>query len=627
MSVFRTSTLGDIARGGQTTLHFFRMIGQVIFKFVGFVIFLMAVFFVTYLYAQTTAYERYVLFKWSQSSVSVALFNDVEERTAFKLKDGNIINPSKRAVIAGEYINTVVDKFIRLLIRGSAYTAVTIGFVFLLVFFIIYRTGFAIRQENFLRGGKIVEPGELRRQLKAQKIASDIEIGGVPLKLNSELKHMLLTGSHGAGKSTAIKQVLRAIRKRGDRAIVYSTSGEFVENFYREDKDIILNPLDERSPAWNIWCEGRAPSDFNSMAASLIPEAKGNQDPFWIQAARSMFSNVAMRMYTEGDLSTPQLLRNLLTVDLDEAAALVKGTEAAAIISEGSEKTALSVRATLAACIQYLKYLKHEGDSFSIRDWVRDDDKDNWVFITSRPDQKETLKPLITTWLDVASTAILSREPDLDRRIWLIIDELPSLNQLPMLSDMLAQSRKFGGCCVLGFQSYSQLISIYGKEGASAITGLCATWVVYRANEPDTAEWASRGLGNEELMETAEGISYGANEIRDGLSLSMNRKTRPLVLPTEMMTLADLEGYIRLEGDLPRCRFNTKWQPMKKIAPGYIEADLAKTSWDFSETTVTKPTTKNESEVNENLGVSEEAQSKKSDKGKKAVTDDMFRDI
>ncbi len=620
MSVFRTSTLGDITRGGQTTLHFFRMLGQVIFKFVLFVLFVMTVFFITYLYAQTTEYERYVLFKWGQCRGSVALLNDVEERTPFKLKDGNTINPSKKAVIADEYINRVVSKFIHLLVRGSAYTAVTIGFVFLFVFFFIYRTGFSIRQENFLRGGKIVAPGELKRQLTSQKIASDIEIAGVPLKLNSELKHMLFTGSHGAGKSTAIKEVLNVIRKRGDRAIVYSTSGEFVENFYREDKDIILNPLDERSPAWNIWCEGRVPSDFNSMAASLIPEAKGNQDPFWIQAARSMFSNVAMRMYTEGDLSTPQLLRNLLTVDLEEAAALVKGTEAAAIISEGAEKTALSVRATLAACIQYLKYLKHEGDCFSIRDWVKDDKNDNWVFITSRPDQKETLKPLITTWIDVASTAILSREPDLDRRIWLIIDELPSLNQLPMLSDMLAQSRKFGGCCVLGFQSYSQLISIYGKEGASAITGLCATWVVYRANEPDTAEWASRGLGSAELMETAEGISYGANEIRDGLSLSMNRKTRPLVLPTEMMTLADLEGYLRLEGDLPRCKFNMQWKAMKKLAPGYIEADLAQTSWDFSEASMMKSSTGAESEVND-LDVSDKPQNKKE------VTDDMFREI
>lgn len=603
MSVFRTSTVGDITRGGQTILHFFRMIGQVVFRYISFIVIVMGVFFVSYVYFQTTTYERYVVFKWAVSKASIEVFKNSSSKVLIILKDGREIKSSRLAIVNDEYINNVVNKINRILIRGSAYVVVIVGFVFFIVLFIIFYTGRSIREDNFIRGGEIISASKLKKILKIKNIASDIEISGVPLKRNSELKHLLLTGSHGAGKSTAIKEILSTIRKRGDRAIVYSTTGEFVENFYREDKDIIMNPLDKRSPAWNIWCEAKIPSDFNSMAASLIPDAKGNQDPFWIQAARSMFSNVAMRMSTEGVFSTPQLLRNLLTVDLDEAAELVKGTEAEAIISSGSEKTALSVRATLAACLQYLKYLKHDGDYFSIRDWVKDDENNNWIFITSRADQKETLKPLITTWLDVASTAILSRKPDLNRRIWLIIDELPSLNQLPMLADMLAQSRKFGGCCVLGFQSYSQLISIYGKEGASAISGLCASWVVFRANEPDTANWASKGLGDEELMETAEGISYGANEIRDGLSLSMNRKLRPLVIPTEIMTLADLEGYIRLEGELPRCKFKMNWRAMKKIAPGFVEADLADTCWDFSDKDVVVPACTNDNE--EDIRVSE----------------------
>jgi type IV secretory pathway TraG/TraD family ATPase VirD4 len=40
-----------------------------------------------------------------------------------------------------------------------------------------------------------------------------------------------------------------------------------------------------------------------------------------------------------------------------------------------------------------------------------------------------------------------------DRRLWFIIDELDALGQVDGLKDALARLRKFGGRCVLGFQS------------------------------------------------------------------------------------------------------------------------------------------------------------------------------
>lgn len=45
------------------------------------------------------------------------------------------------------------------------------------------------------------------------------------------------------------------VRAQGKRAIVYDTSGEFTATYFREGKDIILNPFDARSPNWNVWRE------------------------------------------------------------------------------------------------------------------------------------------------------------------------------------------------------------------------------------------------------------------------------------------------------------------------------------------------------------------------------------
>ena len=70
--------------------------------------------------------------------------------------------------------------------------------------------------------------------------------------------------------------------------------------------------------------------------------------------------------------------------------------------------------------------------------------------ISSTGDRHESLKPLITAWLDIAINALLSLPEKTDRRIWVILDELGSLQQLPYLTSALAEARKFGGCFVVG---------------------------------------------------------------------------------------------------------------------------------------------------------------------------------
>ena len=59
-------------------------------------------------------------------------------------------------------------------------------------------------------------------------------------------------GETGSGKSNAIRQVLRQVEDRGETAILYDPTNEFVQEFYRPERgDYILNPLDARCPFWN----------------------------------------------------------------------------------------------------------------------------------------------------------------------------------------------------------------------------------------------------------------------------------------------------------------------------------------------------------------------------------------
>ena len=132
---------------------------------------------------------------------------------------------------------------------------------------------------------------------------------------------------------------------------------------------------------------------------------------------------------------------------------------------------------------------------------------------------------------------MLSLAQDDGRRICVILDELPTLHQAPSLQPGLAESRQFGGCFMLGVQVISALRDLYGRNGAETVSGLCGTRVVLAAPDRYTAQWSADSLGRSEVEEVAEGFSYGANTIRDGVSLTPKRELRPLALASEIMRL------------------------------------------------------------------------------------------
>ena len=141
---------------------------------------------------------------------------------------------------------------------------------------------------------------------------------------------------------------------------------------------------------------------------------------------------------------------------------------------------------------------------------------------------------------------------------------------MPSLQPGLAESRQFGGCFVLGVQVASALRDLYGRNGAETISGLCGTRVVLAAPDRDTAQWSADSLGRSEVEEVAEGFSYGANTIRDGVSLTPRRELRALALPSEIMRLANLEGYLKFPGPFPVASIRLKYAARPKAAERFV---------------------------------------------------------
>lgn len=557
--------LKNFTRGGQITLHNLRMFTQIMDKVVlisGF-IFLFITILTTW--NLTTEYERYVFseYLWAKTLPII----DNQATTQFVQPNGTVTTVKLVDIAKSELVNNIVRntsrKIILSIILGLIVGMMTLGFISRW----LKKRGEKQAENILLKGDKILPTEVTRKLIESNGKASKLSLAKLPLIKHTETAHLLFHGTTGSGKSNAIKELLDQIRKQGDRAIIYDKSCNFLEEFYLPDKDILLNPLDERGQAWNLWAECRDSADFDSLAAAQIPMPLSTQDPFWVNAARTIFSSAAFEMRKDENRSVMKLLQTLLTADLNSIQKYLKGTEAETLVSDKIEKTAVSIKSVLATYLKSLKYLKESKDAFSIRQWIQNDNAHNWLFITSSGDRHETLKPLITAWLDIAVNSLLSLTPSNERRIWLILDELASLHQLPYLTQTLSESRKFGGCVVIGIQNYAQLAKLYGHDGSREISALLNTRFMFRQPDPEMAKWAANNFGETFVDEVREGTSYGANTIRDGVSINRVETRKQVVSFSEIMSLANLFAYVRLPGQFPvtLVEFIYKKRPRKNI--------------------------------------------------------------
>ena len=568
MSIFRNDTLGSWTRGGQAIVHNVRMTTQVFFQtaIAGIVLWVMGI--IWYSLEKSTDYERFVLVKLIEASFKVDAAGGTNDPVLFRTPGGKQYWTSADWLMASSLAKRTLHSFELYLIQGALISGVFAFGALAWAWFYFTRTGKGLGSNQYLRGARFGTMRQVKRALRWQKKGA-LLIGGVPVPEAFEPEHILLCGAPGTGKTNLIIKMLDGIRKAGKRAIVYDTAGTFVEKFYRPEIDTLLNPLDQRTAPWSPWVDVPRDYHYDQIAESTIPDKSG--DPFWAKAARGTLVAVMRKLAKQKHTFVSLLLHRLMRSKLRDLAAFAVGTDAAAFISTEGERTSAGIQAELASVMRSFAYLDDTEDGFSIRDWVETGADGSWLFITVKADQLPSLRPLITVWLDIAISAIMSLPPDRERRLYCVVDELPTLQKLPSLSDFLARARKYGGCGILGFQSYPQLEATYGIHDAAAITGYCSTWVALRANDSPTAKHVSENLGQVEQVEANEGMSYGVNDMRDGVNLSRMQVTRPLVMHTEVTNLPNLSGFLRFGLNLPVVRFADRYNDVPSIANAFVE--------------------------------------------------------
>jgi len=155
------------------------------------------------------------------------------------------------------------------------------------------------------------------------------------------------------------------------------------------------------------------------------------------------------------------------------------------------------------------------------------------------------------------------------RPVWLVLDELASLQRLPQLHTAITENRKSNNPVILGFQGRSQLETRYGHE-AEAMLSQPATKIFLRTSEPRAAKWISDTIGEVETERLRESRSTARNP-RYSVSKSYNleRQVEPLILPSEVTGLEPLHGYLKCGNMVVRMSFPFIELPQKH--PKFVE--------------------------------------------------------
>jgi hypothetical protein len=421
-------------------------------------------------------------------------------------------------------------------------------------------------QGRRIRGTKLIDPDKYRPgkvrpglalpalranesglwgKLYRRVLSKEARVFWLPIPFEDETFHATILGDTGMGKSQIIHQFLRQIALRGgsETAIIYDPKGEFLERQFNPDRgDLIINPLDSRSPFWSPSSEIRLKTDYEMIAESFFPgseQQRGTTSEFFTKAARSIFARLLEFN------PNPRELVEWLT-DEEQIDRRVAGTELAHLIGAKAPQQRGGVIGSLATVGKFLRLLPERGEctnELSLTAWAAE--RRGWLFITATKDVRDQLRPLLAVYLDLLMKRLMSVDERWARAhpCWLVVDEADSLGRLPALYGALVEGRSYGMKLVIGTQNKHQFDEKYGQKSATMLSA-AALKIMLRCNEPDSARWVSELIGSAEWEKPRTGITASVSDHgRDSVNYMSQIETRSVVSREEIMGLQKLHGY------------------------------------------------------------------------------------
>lgn len=370
----------------------------------------------------------------------------------------------------------------------------------------------------------------------------------VEIGLDDDLlsKHLMFLGGIGTGKTNALYQLIRQLRKtmsKGDMMVIFDSKGDFYDQFY-EDGDVVFSN-DQYATGlhgedyWNLFNEldhdERLEENLVEIAKTLFYEKiKTAKQPFFPNAAKDLFYAVLHFIFTTNGLKDNQELRTYFdNRSLDEIREeLRQFPQFSGFLSYISSNTSDQTQGVYSEIQQlvheiFLGNFKKAGN-LSIRKLIREKSC-QVIFIEYDLAIGNMLTPIYRLLFDLAIKEALSRSGDRNKRkkrpnVFLIADEFRLIPHLQHIDNAVNFGRSLGVKMMIGVQNVDQLFEIYGRERANSIMSGFSTKICFRLNDGVSRQYFQSNLGNNRKIETylstvqsrglSESVHY-ANVIED----------------------------------------------------------------------------------------------------------------
>jgi type IV secretory pathway TraG/TraD family ATPase VirD4 len=450
-----------------------------------------------------------------------------------------------------------------MMLTSSAEAILTLRYAFALIVAAIFvgverQVEAKLKPDEHLRGRKPLEPEEAEDRATNARPHEDpgIIFGGLPVPSRRATLHFLVLGSTGSGKTLTLQLMMQSALSRVGagqdvRAFIFDAKRETLSLLAGMGIPFkTFNMFDERSVAWDMAKDITDEDTASAVAEILIPKNERASQPYFDDAARELvaatmtsFIDCNPDNWTFRDvIYTVRNMRRLRQV----LGRTVEGQEAIeAYLSKDS--TALDVMSTVANKTKYYKAVaaawSHAKEKISLRDWV---EGDYALVLGNSHVSRSAVRAINQVIFKRVSELLLEQEASTTRRTWVFLDELRQAGRLDGLESFAVEGRSRGVCLVLGTQDLEGLQVVYGEKEADELLGMCGHKAILQLESPQSAEWASKVIGKQEVIIVVPG--WGGGPGGPTWNESEQRHVQDAVLPSELMDLSITEPATGLTG-------------------------------------------------------------------------------
>jgi len=429
------------------------------------------------------------------------------------------------------------------------------GFIFVAVSTCIYvfrdYIGRAIRRRLATRGRQVNRSG-------GDKSKNGDRLWG-PFSVTPDdcREHFLAAGKSKSGKSyiqrRLMAEVLTSIKEGANRrCYIFDAKNEIVPYLMKIGVTcpvFSINPLESRtempmSVSWDCRKDITSIARAQNLAAKLVPSHNEGSGKYFTDAARLLVRGMcesfirhnsdATKGWTFSDLvyasTCPKRLVAVLERDewgLEDLNGLMK-----------DERTAYQVFTTLYSKMSIFRPVaglwSRSTSALSLRDWVQ---SDSILTFGSNATVSEAVNPVYGLIFQMLVEEVDEQVDSESRETWVWLDEVricEPILQSGMLSTFAVKARSKGGILVIGFQDIEGFKLAAGDDKAAMeIIGQCGHQAILRLASHESAEWASKQIGQHETIESL--VSNSGEITSRSRSVNETYRLKDAILPSEFM--------------------------------------------------------------------------------------------